>query len=165
MGFIAGRRHGRHDRVRQHGPMSHGEIVVKLRGHRLGGLGDLSQRVRDKLLRGRLPVPAGQDLQADQPRDRAEPGQVVRPFVGHTGAVVRARHAGTSHVALHGPCQSRAPQKLSRHESDHVRVQVIVDGHTHNNISLHLYCIIGEVTLIKKKKNDSFLFFHKSNIY
>lgn len=105
--------------------MPHGETGAELRGHRLGGLGDLSEGVRDQLLRGRLSVPAGQRVAALQPRDRAKPGQVVRPVVGRARTVVRARHAGPAHPALHGPVQPRAAQELSRNEGGHLFVQVI----------------------------------------
>jgi len=106
--------------------VSDGEAGAQLRGHRLGRLGDLPEGVRDQLLCGRLPVPAGQGIQAHQPRDRAEPGQIVRPVMGPAGAVVRARHACPAHVAVHGQVQPRAAQKLPRHEGDHVLLQVML---------------------------------------
>jgi len=105
--------------------VSDGEAGAQLRGHRLGRLGDLSEGVRDQLLRGWLSVPAGPGIQAHQPRDRAESGQVVRPSVGRARAVVCARHAGPAHAALHGPVQPRAAQELPRHEGGHLLVQVM----------------------------------------
>lgn len=123
--FRAGRGLGRHDHVHQRGPVPDGEAGAELRRHRLGRLGDLPEGFRNQLLRGRLPVPAGQGVQAYQPRDRAEPGQVVRPAVGRARAVVRARHAGPAHAALHGSVQPRAAQELPRHEGGHVLVQVM----------------------------------------
>lgn len=122
--LFAGRGRGRFDIIRRRGPVPHGETGAELCGHRLGGLGDLPEGIRDQLLRGRLPVPAGQRVAAHQSRDRAEPGQVVRPAVGRARTVVCARHAGPAHPALHGPVQPRASQELPRHEGGHLLVQV-----------------------------------------
>jgi len=60
--YCAGRGHGRHDHVYQRGPVPNGEAGAQLRRHRLGRLGDLPEGVRDQLLCGQLPVPAGQGI-------------------------------------------------------------------------------------------------------
>lgn len=109
--------------------MPHGEAGPELCGRRLGRMGDLPERFRDELLRGRLSVPARQGVQPDQPRVRSEPGQVVRPPVGRSRAIVRARHACPAVAALHGSSlQPRAAQELPGHEGADVRVQVITQN-------------------------------------
>lgn len=105
--------------------MSDGEVGSGLCGHRLGRLGDLSERVRDQLLLGWLPVPPGQGFPAVEPRHRPESGQVLRPALGHSRTVLRSRNPSPPHAPLHGPVQPRAPQELSRHEGVDLRVQII----------------------------------------
>lgn len=106
----------------------------------MGRLGDLPERVRDQLLRRELPVPAGKRSQAYQPRDRTEPGQIVREAVGHSSTVVRARHVGTPDVTLHGPIQPRALEKLPRHESGDLFVQMMTAVTSHLLFGFFFLC-------------------------